>query len=203
MSAPSNINTDNTLLSRIDQLFFKLESFLTLLGGVVILCLVLLATTNVLGRWIFNLPISGYVDWVEQAMAFFAFLGLSYTQRIGGHIRMDIIISRLRGRVLWFSELISVLLMLVVTLILTYGSYLHFLRAYQIGDSSMDIDLPTWPAKLVVPVALGIFALRLIVQIWGYCRALKDNSENPVAVPLIEDAAAVAAAEDAATGVKS
>jgi C4-dicarboxylate transporter DctQ subunit len=79
--------------------------------------------------------------------------------------------------------------------VLIYGSFLHFLRAYQIGDSSMDINLPIWPAKLVVPVALSILALRLILQIWAYSRAVINGGDNPIAVPLIEDAAAVAAAE--------
>jgi TRAP-type C4-dicarboxylate transport system permease small subunit len=168
---------------------------LTLAGGIVIFLLVFLATANVLGRWIFTLPVSGYIDWVEQAMAFFAFLGIAYTQREGGHIRMDMLVGKIQGRPLWFTELVSVSLMLVVTLVLIYGSFLHFLRAYQIGDSSMDINLPIWPAKLVVPVALSILALRLILQIWAYSLAVINGSDSPVAVPLIEDAAAVAAAE--------
>jgi hypothetical protein len=72
--------------------------------------------------------------------------------------------------------------MLMVTLVLTYGSYLHFWRAYDIGDSSLDINLPTWPAKLS----------RLILQTWGYARAIKEGGDQPVAVPLIENAATVA-----------
>ena len=195
MSSSSRILEDASLLSKADQLFLKLESVLTLIGGIVIFLLVFLATTNVLGRWIFSLPISGYIDWVEQAMAFFAFLGIAYTQREGGHIRMDMLVGKIHGRPLWITELISVLLMLGITLVLIYGSFLHFLRAYQIGDSSIDIDLPIWPAKLVVPVALSILALRLILQIWAYIRAVIEGGDNPVAVPLIEDAAAVAAAE--------
>lgn len=195
MSSSNRILQDDSLLSKADRLFLKLESALTLAGGIVIFLLVFLATTNVLGRWIFSLPVSGYIDWVEQAMAFFAFLGIAYTQREGGHIRMDMLVGKIHGRPLWITELISVLLMLGVTLVLIYGSFLHFLRAYQIGDSSIDIDLPIWPAKLVVPVALSILALRLILQIWAYIRAVIEGGDNPIAVPLIEDAAAVAAAE--------
>ena len=195
MSSSSRILEDDSLLSKADRLFLKLESVLTLAGGIVIFLLVFLATTNVLGRWIFSLPVSGYIDWVEQAMAFFAFLGIAYTQREGGHIRMDMLVGKIQGRPLWITELISVFLMLSVTLVLIYGSFLHFLRAFQIGDSSIDIDLPIWPAKLVVPVALSILALRLILQIWAYIRAAIEGGDNPVAVPLIEDAAAVAAAE--------
>lgn len=195
MSGSHAVLEDQSLLSKADLIFLKLESALTLIGGVVIFLLVFLATANVLGRWIFSLPISGYIDWVEQAMAFFAFLGIAYTQRQGGHIRMDMLVGKIHGRPLWFTELVSTLLMLMVTLVLIYGSYLHFLRAFQIGDSSLDINLPTWPAKLVVPVALSVLAIRLMLQIWGYSRAIIQGSDSPVAVPLIEDAAAVAAAE--------
>ncbi|MBT8438936.1 MAG: TRAP transporter small permease [Gammaproteobacteria bacterium] len=195
MAGSHTVLEDNTILSKLDRLYFRLESLLTLIGGLVIFLLVFLATANVLGRWFFSLPISGYIDWVEQAMAFFAFLGIAYTQRQGGHIRMDMLVGHIHGRALWFTELVSVVLMLGVTLVLIYGSWLHFLRAYEIGDSSLDINLPTWPAKLVVPVALSVLALRLVLQIWGYARAVRRGSDNPVAVPLIEDAAAVAAAE--------
>ena len=195
MSSSNRVLEDNSYLSKIDRLFLKFETVLTLAGGIVIFLLVFLATTNVLGRWIFSLPVSGYIDWVEQSMAFFAFLGIAFTQREGGHIRMDMLVGRIQGRSLWITELLSVILMLGVTLVLIYGSFLHFLRAYQIGDSSMDINLPIWPAKLIVPVALSILALRLILQIWAYSRAVKEGGDTPVAVPLIEDAAAVAAAE--------
>ncbi len=195
MAGSHTVLEDQSLLSTLDRLVYKFESALTLIGGIVIFLLVLLATANVLGRWIFSMPISGYIDWVEQAMAFFAFLGIAYTQRDGGHIRMDMLVSNIHGRPLWLTELLSSLLMLGITLVLIYGSYLHFLRAYQIGDSSLDINLPTWPAKLVVPVALTILALRLILQIWGYIRAAIQGGDSPVAVPLIEDVAAIAAAE--------
>jgi len=195
MSGGHTVLQDSSALSRADLFLFKFESFLTLVGGVVIFLLVFLATANVLGRWLFSLPITGYIDWVEQAMAFFSFLGLAYTQREGGHIRMDMLVGNIHGRLLWAVEFITTLLMLGVTLVLIYGSYLHFLRAYQLGDSSLDIDLPTWPAKFVVPFALTILALRFVLQLWGYARAFINNSERPVAVPLIEDAASIAAAE--------
>ncbi len=195
MAGSHTILEDDSALSRADQLFHKVESVLTLIGGIVIFLLVFMATANVLGRWIFSLPISGYIDWVEQSMAFFAFLGIAFTQREGGHIRMDMLVGHIHGRPLWVTELISTLLMLFITLILIAGSFLHFLRAYQIGDSSLDINLPTWPAKLVVPVALTILALRLLLQVWGYARAIKRGGDRPVAVPLIESAADVAAAE--------
>lgn len=195
MAGRSTIFEDNSLLSRCDRLVFRLESALNLLGGVVIFLIVLLAVANILGRKFFDLPVDGYIDWIEQSMAFFAFLGIAYCQRLGGHIRMDIFVSSLRGRALWLFELISCLLMLTITVLLIYGAYLHFERAFVNGDSSFDIDLPTWPAKLVVPVMLSVLALRLLLNCWGYLRALINNDQQPVAVPLVEDAATQARRE--------
>lgn len=200
MSAAASVLSDDSSLSRLDRLFFRFESLLNLAGGVAIFLLVLLATTNVLGRWFLSAPISGYVDWVEQAMAFIAFLGIAYTQRMGGHIRMDLFVGRLHGRGLWVTEWVTTFLMLLMTVILVYGAYLHFWRAYSIGDSSLDINLPTWPAKLVVPVALSILALRLLLQLWAYTRAIVSGTPTPVAVPLIESAAEVAAKEAVSVG---
>lgn len=195
MSSSSTVHEDGSLLSRADRMYFKLESFLNLVGGMVIFAVVLLAVANILGRKIFNLPVNGYIDWTEQSMAFFAFMGIAYCQRLGGHIRMDIFVGSLKGRALWFFELISTFLMFLMTIVLVYGSYGHFLRAWTNGDSSFDIELPTWPAKLIVPIALTVLALRLFLQLWGYIRALKENTDTPVAVPLIEDVATQAANE--------
>lgn len=202
MSSDSKIKTDQSTLSRVDQFFLKIESFMSFLGGVVIFLIVMISTVNILGRWLFSMPVNGYIDWIEQFMAFFAFLGIAYTQREGGHIRMDMVVSKLKGRFFYVTELFTTTIILFLTLVLIYGSSLHFLRAFNLGDTSLDIDLPTWPAKLVVPVALTFLALRLIIQIWAYIRAIKNNDPDPVAVPRVENAAEAVESDNKSYGVK-
>ncbi len=203
MSAHSGVLTDTSRLSWLDQKLFKLESMLALIGGIAVFSLVILAVVSVSGRNLINQPLPGYIDWIEQAMPLIAFIGVSYTQRLGGHIRMDIVVGRLRGRAQWGAELLSTLVMLVVMLLLVWGTWSHFLRAFDFAspnwsrDSSLDIGLPLWPMKLIVPVAFGILSLRLGLQVWAYSRALITGSSDPVAVPMIEDAATTAANEAA------
>jgi len=204
MSSHSNILEDNTLLSRLDRALFKVESFLALAGGIAVFSLVILAVVSVSGRNLFNRPLPGYVDWIEQAMPLIAFIGVSYTQRLGGHIRMDVLVGQLRGRAQWMAEFVSTLVMLLVMVLLVWGTWSHFLRAFDFDapnwsrDSSLDIGLPLWPMKLIVPVAFSVLSLRLILQLWGYGRAVISGDPNPVAVPMIENAA-TAAANEAAT----
>ena len=149
----------------------------------------------------FNEPLRGYVDWIEAAMPVIAIFGISYVQRMGGHIRMDIVVGALGGRMLWLVEFITTLLVLVLLVLLVWGTWAHFDRSFDMTkpnwsrDSSIDIGLPIWPAKLVVPVAFAVVSARLLLQLWGYGRAFLLGLERPVAVPLVQSAAEQAAEE--------
>ncbi|MCV2886763.1 TRAP transporter small permease subunit [Ruegeria aquimaris] len=201
MAGHASVLEDDSPLSRADRALLRLERFLALLSGLAVFSLMVLAVVSVGGRNAFNAPLPGYVDWIEQAMPLIAFMGIAYVQRDGTHIRMDLLVSRLSGRTLWFFELVSVLLILMLMVLLVWGSWAHFLRAFDMSaplwsrDSSIDIGIPLWPAKLLAPVAFSVLCLRLLIQVWGYGRALVLGLETPVAVPLIQDVAAQAAAE--------
>lgn len=201
MAGRSTVLEDGSLLSRLDQKLFRLEQFLALVSGLAVFSLMVVAVVSVGGRNMFNMPLPGYVDWIEQIMPLVAFMGIAYVQREGGHIRMDILIGQLRGRALWLAEMISVIMILLLMAALIYGSWSHFLRSLNFnapwwsGDSSIDIGIPIWPSKLLIPVAFSVLSLRLVVQIVSYGRAFVLNLETPVAVPFIQSAAAQAAAE--------
>lgn len=189
-STPSS--TEARTYIRFDGLLGHVENIFNLVAAASILILMLMAVAQVLGRFIFNMPVPGFVDITEQAMAVFAFAGVAYCQRVGGHIRMEIVLGQLRGRAMWFAEFIGVLAIWVVVMLLLSGSWFHFLRSWQLGDSTMDISLPTWPSKLVIPVALGLLSLRLLLQMYGYLRLFWNPDLEPLAVPIVHDTTEIA-----------
>ena len=201
MAGTATVLTDDSRLSRLDRGLLRVERVLALVSGLAVFSLMILAVISVGGRNFFNSPLPGYVDWIEQAMPLIAFMGVAYTQREGGHIRMDILVGQLRGRVLWAAELVTTVLVLALMLFLVWGSWQHFARSFDFAspmwsrDSSMDIGLPLWPAKLLVPIAFSVLCLRLALQVWGFWRALVGAARHPVAVPLVVDAATQAAQE--------
>jgi TRAP-type C4-dicarboxylate transport system permease small subunit len=203
MAGSSAVLEDGSLLSRLDRALLHLERAFALISGLAIFALMWLAVRSVGGRELFETPLAGYVDWIEAAMPLIAFMGISYCQRDGTHIRMDLFVAQLRGRALWLFELVSVLLIFLLIVALIWGSWAHFDRSFDWNaplfsrDSSIDIGLPIWPAKLLVPVAFTVLAARLLLQIWGFGRALVLGLERPVAVPMIQSAAEQAAAEAA------
>lgn len=205
MAGAANVTTDTSVLSRLDQQLLKAERVLALCSGLAVFGLMVLAVVSVSGRNFFNAPVPGYVDYIEQAMPLIAFMGVAYTQRDGGHIRMDMLVGALKGRLLYVVELITTLLILILMLLLVWGTWAHFQRSFDFGspmwsrDSSMDIALPIWPAKLLAPVAFSVLSVRLVLQVWGYGRAVVTG--YAVAVPLPIDA--VTAAELEAKAVEA
>lgn len=183
----SQVLTDSSLLSRCDQWLHKWEHRLTLLAGIVVLSIVLFSVINIVGRGVFNKPFNAYFDLMGQSVPLIAFLGISYCQRSGGHIRMDLLLIRLTGRWLWCFELFNSLFATLVIGVLTWGAFLHTKRSFTLGDSTEDISLIIWPFKAVIAVMFAVLVLRLVIQCWAYLRIIIVNDNRPIAIPVPED----------------
>jgi len=174
--------SDGKRLSLLDRWLRPVEDWLNLIAALAIFALMCLGVAQIALRKIFNAPIFGYIDAVELSMATFAFLGAAYCQRLGDHIRMDILIGMLKGRALWWGEFVSTLAALAIVGVLVWFGWEHFLRSYTLGDTTIDAEYPVWPSKLMVPVAFFLLWLRLWLQFAGYLRLAIDPQRRPVAV---------------------
>lgn len=189
------------LLGAIDRVVHHVERGTALISGFGIFAMMMLGVVQIFSRKLFNIPILGYIDLVEIMMTFLVFLGLAYTERLGNHIRMEILVSYLSGRTLWLFELTGVIVGLFVTAVLIKYSWDHAIRAYTSGDSTIDIQLLWWPSKMVVPASLALLFVRLLVSLWGYLRLVVDPTATPIAVPEVIDVEEQARRDVAAAGI--
>ncbi len=142
------------------------------------------ACAEVFMRYVFNSPIHGYVDLVEILIPTMGFFGLAYCQRLAGHIRMELLLKRLHGRALWISELIGTCATLMICGAMIKGTWDHFLRAYQIGDTSMNAELPVWPPKLIICLGFCVLFIRLWIELAGFLRLILHPDAAPIGVPV-------------------
>lgn len=185
----------NSVLHKIDQAYHGLEKALNYVAATFLFSLMLLACAEVVARKILNSPIHGQADLVEISIPTMGFFGLAYCQRVAGHVRMEIVINALKGRAYWLFEFVSNFATIIICALMLYGSYFHFLRAYEIGDSTMDVELPIWPAKLIIFIGFAILMGRLIISFFGYLQMLR-NPQGPVyAVPQRHDIEEIVAQE--------
>lgn len=215
----SNVKTDGSLYSRLDQGLHRIEVFFALIAGLLILLLMFLAVINVIFRIrAIGVVFLGYEEIVQQLLPAMTILGIAYCQRLGGHIRMDLLVGNLRGRILWVMEIFATILAWFIVAALVYGTYIFYYDAisdkgffelmsilFSEGvaaffaassvDSTENINLAKWPAKFIMSFALSLLLIRLSLQLWGYGLAFVNNTDKPVGLPLPEDAAALAQQE--------
>jgi C4-dicarboxylate transporter DctQ subunit len=169
---------------RADRLLCPVEDTLNFIAATAVLFLMMLGVVQVIMRvrWLFSAPIFGYIDMIELSMPILAVLGISYCQRHGVHIRMDIMLQKLSGRTLWVIETFNSAVALAIVVLLTRFSWVFFMDAYTSGDSSVDAEYLTWPSKLLVPVALAILSARLLIQLLGSLRLAIDPERELIGV---------------------
>jgi TRAP-type C4-dicarboxylate transport system permease small subunit len=184
-----DMKAGGNLLNRLHRGFMPIEDAANLLAAAAIMVLMMLGVLQIVMRTVFNNPINGYIDLVELSMASMAFLGAAYTQRLGSHIRMEMLIGRLSGRSLWALEALGTALAMFIIGVLIYYSFGHFLRSYTLGDTTIDAEFQVWPSKLLVPIAFSIWWVRLALQFAGAMRLAIYPDLKPIAVIEVKDVA--------------
>ncbi len=180
-------NRASSAIVALDRRLIPVEDLANLLASIAIFLMMVLGVVQIVMRTIFNSPVAGYIDMVELSMASMAFLGAAYCQRLGTHIRMDLVVSHLSGRKYWALEIFSTLVgMFIIAVLVWYGAG-HFWRAYSLGDTTIDAEFVVWPSKLLVPIAFSIWFLRLTVQLAGSIRLFIDPSAEPVGIVSLKD----------------
>jgi TRAP-type C4-dicarboxylate transport system permease small subunit len=143
-----------------------IEDWLNLASVFIIMFLMFFATAEIVGRYFFNFPIPGHVEIVELIMAGIVFFGIAYTERVGGHVRMELFVTRvLKGRTYHIAEATTAALSLFVYIFILIYTFKATVFAFQIGDNTAYLYWPTWPSKFAIPLGSLFLCIRLIIEI--------------------------------------
>jgi len=156
------------LISHIDRWLSPLEAGLNIVGAALVGFLMLFTVGEIVGRYLFNSPIKGHVEIVQLTMAGVVFLGIAFTQKVGGHVRMEFVVSALKGWLRIITESFTLLLSLFIFAMITVYSLQDTLYCLSIGDNTPLLYWPTWPSKLCIPLGSFFLCLRLVIQIVQY-----------------------------------
>lgn len=128
----------------VDRLIPALARITALLGGLVLLCLVVMMTITIVGRSTGLGELTGSYEILEAGIAFAIFSFLPITQLYGGHATVDVFTSFLSPRVnRWIVVFWEIVLLLVILLIvwrLYEGTLSHFKR----GGTTTFLQFPLW-----------------------------------------------------------
>jgi len=142
-----------------------IEDILNYVSLVIITFLMFLTTGEVICRYFFNYPIPGHHEIVELCVPAIAFFGMAHLQRLEGHIRVDVLIDRLKGRSRYLTEALLNLLCLTILVFIAIATFKNTLQAaFYIGEVTENLLIPTWPFRFSITLGSTALCIRFIIQ---------------------------------------
>ena len=130
-------------------------------SGTCIVLIMLIILAQIVGR-LFGFIIPSAEDFSGYCLAAATFLGLAYTFRSGGHIRVTLLIHRLPDALANWVEAGVLILAFGLTSFMSFYSIHLVWESYVFNDVSYGyIPVPLWIPQ--VPLAIGCVALNLAV----------------------------------------
>ncbi len=165
-------------------MFATFEKYLTAIGGgILIVAMMLLVTTDVLGRFFFSKPVQGTTELTEFMMVALLYLSLAHTQALKGHINVDIFLSYFKKRTKLVFDLFTYLVGFFLFVLITWQGTLAAIKAWTFWETTFGvIPFPLFPAKVLVPLGSFLVCLRYLIDIKNGLKSL-TLKESPLARP--------------------
>lgn len=148
--------------SILDPLYLTLG----VLGALFVLATLVVEVVGIVGREL-GFSMAGLDAYAGYCLAAGSFLAMSYALRRGDHIRVTLILGRLRGRVRYWME---VLCLAVATLLASYFAYFSaklVWGSYTFNDISQNVDAtPLWIPQLSMAIGLIGLAVAFAEQLF-------------------------------------
>jgi TRAP-type C4-dicarboxylate transport system permease small subunit len=136
-----------------------------IIAEVATLFMMLLVVANIIGRYLFNHPVTGTLEITESLLVIVIFLSVAMTQYDGGHIRVNIVTRRLPHR---WAQAATVVAMLAGALFFTWCAYATWLFAVQSWSFNEHewgtIVFPLYPMKFVVFAGISLLAFQFLLD---------------------------------------
>ena len=156
-------------------IFYRIAA---VLAAIFLALIVVLTALLVAGR-IIGVRVPDFTDWCGFAMAASSFLGLAGTFRSGGHIRVNLLISRFDGIRRRILE--GVCLSMGVGLVgwLTWAFTRFVWESYGYGDMSTGmIPTPLWIPQLAMLFGAVLLEIAFIQELYGVIRGRQPIYEG-------------------------
>ena len=142
------------------------ENVLTYAAMAATAIMVLLTSTDAIGRYLFNRPITGAYEVTEKyLMLASVFLGCAYAYRRGAFIRVTIVTNHLRRSVLIAVNHLVQLFSIIYIIVLTFATILQTLRTYASKMTFNSISQPVWPSCAIIPVGLFLMLVLMVLDL--------------------------------------
>jgi TRAP-type C4-dicarboxylate transport system permease small subunit len=149
-------------MTNFDRIVGSLSKFFDRIAQLAVMAMMLLVIGNILGRFI-GKSIFGTYDYVGFINAVLVAFAIAYCARLGGHIQVELLVSRLSEKTQIIIGIITNILSLGIFTIITWQCVILANDKMRLGEVSMTALIPFYP--YIYGVALGCTLLCFVILI--------------------------------------
>ena len=150
-------------MNRSLKLFDRIINIMTYLAGILLVFIMLSVCLEVILRSFFNRPQIWVTEVTECLLLYITFLGTAWLLREEGHVKVDIILDRLKPKTITFLGILSSLIGLFVSLILAiYGlsvTWNYFQRGIYTPTA---MEIPVFAILLIIPIGSSMLFIQFM-----------------------------------------
>lgn len=168
-------------MQAITKAYENLITWLHIIGSGVVFLLMLVIVSDVIGRSVFNHPVTGTPELAKVGLVGVLFLGLAKTLRMGKHIRATLLVNRTSPVVAAGLDVLANLLGLFVFILLLYSSWGLTVEAWEVGEfeGAGALRVPTYPLRTLILVCSLLTTIQFTVNVFKSLRLLgREAWEN-------------------------
>lgn len=119
-------------------------------------------------------------DFARLSMAASAFLGLAFTLRTGGHIRVMLLIDRLPAGSRHAMELLCLAVAALVSAWFAWSTGVTTYESWSFGEFTIGtIPIPKWIPLAAMTTGIALVALAFIDDLWSVLRRQQPSYQRP------------------------
>ena len=146
---------------------------LLVIGAGILALMMFLTVVDVVGRYVFNMPIDGAFELTEFMMAIFVPFALVYCERQKSHIAVDLVFDKLPKAISLIIEIIVVVMTMIYFAIIGWQSVLAVGEEYANSIKSTVLLISTYPFFIPLLIAFFLLAVLLLVHLLGTLSTVK------------------------------
>lgn len=120
----------------------------------------LITFTQVVMRYVCNSGFTWALELTTIVFSFMIFIGISYGVRKGAHIGVDALVKIMPPKLRRASSIVTVLLCIVYSCMVLYGSYEYVSKMRIVGIELEDMPIPMWMACAILPFGYALLLFR-------------------------------------------
>ncbi len=159
------------LVKKGTAIFDRTLNLLFLVATSLLILITLTTITEIIMRTFWGRPIMGTVELTGYTLLFITFLGTAWLLREDGHVKMDVVLSRLRPRIQSTLNIITSILGAIICLVIAwYGvkvSWYSFQTNYR---AISELEIPLFPILIVIPVGTFLLFIQFLRRTYGFLR---------------------------------